>query len=77
MPYDERDGETGQFTPSFSDEEFLDAVSAGDGATTSEVADHVGCKYRTAYKRLGVLEDQGALKSREVGNSFLWEPADE
>jgi len=77
MPYDERDGDTGQFTPSFADEDFLDAVSAVDGATTSEVADRVGCEYRTAYKRLGDLEDQGRVESREVGNSLLWEVADE
>lgn len=72
MPYDEREEETGQFQPSFSDEEFLEAVETVDPATTSAVADAVGCEYRTAYERLNRLEDDGRVSSQEVGNSFVW-----
>jgi GTP-sensing pleiotropic transcriptional regulator CodY len=76
MPYDQRDTDTGQFSATFSDEEFLDAVEDGDLPTTSGVADTVGCEYRTAYERLGQLEDAGAIASREVGNSLVWTAAD-
>lgn len=72
MPYDERDDESGQFTPSFTDEEFLDVVRERDLPTTSEIADAVGCKYRTAYDRLNQLADEGVLEKREVGNSLVW-----
>lgn len=72
VPYDERDEDSGQFTPTFTDEEFLSAVESSDLPTTSEVADVVGCKYRTAYARLGELEDEGAVTSRKVGNSLVW-----
>lgn len=72
MPYDERDDDSGQFTPSFSDEDFLDAVRAGDLPSTSEIADTVGCKYRTAYDRLNQLKDDDELASKKVGNSLVW-----
>lgn len=77
MPYDERDEESGQFTPTFSDEDFLDAVRKGDLPSTSEIADTVGCKYRTAYERLNQLEDQGGVTSKKVGNSLVWMLADD
>jgi hypothetical protein len=72
VPYDERDEDSGQFTPTFTDEEFLDAVEDGDLPTTNDVADAVGCQYRTAYARLGELEDEGKIASRTVGNSLVW-----
>lgn len=74
MPYDERDEESGQFTPEFPDEDFVDA--ARGGTTTSDVADAVGCKYRTAYARLTDLEDEGRVTSQKVGNSLLWDAVD-
>lgn len=77
MPYDKRDDESGKFAPEFSDEDFLTALRDRGGATTSDVADAVGCKYRTAYSRLNRLVDDGRVERREIGNSFLWEPADE
>lgn len=75
MPYDKRDDESGKFAPEFSDEDFLTALRDRGGATTSDVADDVGCKYRTAYSRLNRLVDDGRVERREIGNSFLWEPA--
>lgn len=77
MPYDQRDEESGQFTPEFPDSDFLDALRGGEGVTTSEVAETVGCKYRTAYARLSDLEDEGQVRSRKVGNTLLWMLAEE
>ena len=76
-PYDERDEESGQFAPKFADGDFLDAVRELNGATTSEVAEAVGCKYRTAYARLGDLQEEGGVTSTKVGNTLLWEVVDE
>lgn len=73
MPYDERDADSGKFTPEFPDSAFLDVLLERDqGATTREVADAVGCKYRTAHARLGDLEDEGRVSSRKIGASLLW-----
>ena len=69
---DEAASNPGHFEKEFFDEDFLDAVSAVDGATTNEVAEAVGCKYRTAYARLGELEDEGTVTGRKVGNSLVW-----
>lgn len=72
MPYDERNEDTGQFTPEFTDDQFIDAIESDEGATTSEVAEAVGCNYRTAYDRLNSLEESGRVSFRDVGNSRLW-----
>lgn len=72
MKNDKRDKETGRFGQKFADEEFINAVENGDLLSTSDVAEAVGCKYRTAYGRLGGLEDAGQISSRKVGNSLVW-----
>lgn len=77
MPYAERNEESGQFTPVFVDRSFLEAVDSQVGATSSDLADAVGCTYRTAHKRLSNLTDDGTGASRNVGNSLLWMLADE
>lgn len=72
MPYDERDETSGRFRQEFTDEEFLNAVRDQDLPTTSDVADAVGCKYRTAYERLGRLNDDGKVMRREIGSTLVW-----
>lgn len=74
MPYDERDEETGEFTETFSHQEFLDSLHHLSGsASTQEVADEVGCAYRTAHKKLTQLEEEGEIESRSVGSAKLWQ----
>lgn len=72
MPNKERDETSGRFRQRFTDEEFLEAVRNGDLPTTNDVAEAVGCKYRTAYGRLGDLEDDGRVTSRKIGSSLIW-----
>lgn len=77
MPYDERDDSTGKFTETFPAEDFLEAIAALDGeAGTSEVADEVGCAYRTAKAKLDALEEAGDVVSRRVGSALLWRLAE-
>lgn len=71
MPPD-RDEETGQFSPEYSLESFLQAVTELDTATTSKVAQKVGCSYDLAYRRLQDLEKQDDISKQEVGGSFVW-----
>lgn len=74
----DRDDETGQYSETYPLEDFIDALqSIGGSAGTQEVADAVGCKYRTANAKLHDLEEQGLVSSRKVGNAYLWMLADE
>jgi len=73
MPYDERDEDTGKFTSSYSHQEFLDSLEALSGqASTQEIADKVGCAYRTAYQKLVELEEEEEISSKKVANARLW-----
>jgi len=73
MPKD-RDEQTGKYTERYNPENFLSALeSLGGSAGTQEVADEVGCAYRTAHAKLTELEEEGKLNSRKVGNAKLWE----
>ena len=71
-PYDQRNDESGKFTPTYSATDFLDAIPQADPATTSNVGEIVGCKYRTAYQWLNDLADEGLVESQKIGNSLIW-----
>jgi len=73
MPKD-RDEESGKYTERYTPEDFLSALeSLGGSAGTQEIADEVGCAYRTAHAKLTLIEEDGQLASRKVGNAKLWE----
>jgi len=77
MPYDERDDETGKFKPDHEPHEFVKAVAReGDLATTSEVAEQVGCAHRTALMYLNELEEEDRLTSKMAGRAKLWSRSD-
>lgn len=72
----ERDDESGRYTETYPLAEFIEALDAlGGAAGTQEVADEVGCKYRTANAKLHELEDDGQVTARKVGNAYLWQLA--
>lgn len=62
----------GRIAQKYLDDDFLDAVQAQEPASTSEVADSVGCTRRNAYERLNDLEDAGLVQSKMIGNSLTW-----
>lgn len=72
MPYDERDDKTQQFTPTYPDSDFLDAVGALEFAGTSEVSEEVGCTTDNARRRLNQLVDRGELERNEIGGRFIY-----
>ena len=73
MPYDERDEDTGKFTSSYSYDEFVDSLESLSGqASTQDIADEVGCAYRTAYQKLVELEEENKIISKKVANARLW-----
>lgn len=68
----DRDDETGRFTEEYPQKRFEEAITAVEPATTSKVAEYVGCSYDLAYRRLTDLETDGEVTKTEVGNSFVW-----
>lgn len=73
MPGKDREEESGKYTTSYSDSDFIDAIRKLDGlGGTSDIADAIGCTRRTAYTRLQRLENGGQVSSRKVGNSLVW-----
>lgn len=68
----DRDEESGKFTEQYSREAFLQAVDTIDNATTSRVAEEVGCSYDLAYRRLKALEEDDEVDRTEIGSSFVW-----
>ena len=69
--HDDRDDE-GQYTETYSDDAFIEAVNELDVASTQKIADNVGCSYDLAYRRLKELEKDSRIKHEEVGQSFIW-----
>ena len=77
MPGKDREEDSGKYTTSYPDSDFIDAIQTlGGMAGTSEIAETVGCTRRTAYTRLQTLESEGQVTSRKVGNSLLWSVSD-
>jgi hypothetical protein len=73
VTHDKHDETTGKFAAEYSAEDFVDAVTALDLPTTSDVADAVGCAHRTALHHLNRLEEEeGRLDSRMAGRAKLW-----
>jgi len=69
--------EKGRIVEQYSDDGFLAAVDALDGASTGDVADHLGCSRRLARDRLKALASDGRIEQIEAGNGFTWLSSDE
>lgn len=74
VPYFEQDEETGQILQKYSDSKFIEVVKERTPASTSEVAEGVGCSSDNAYRRLKRLEEERGVRSKKVGNSLIWFP---
>ena len=72
MTNPERDPESGKLTERYSGEDFLEAVSKLEPASTREVAEAVGCSRRNADVRLRKLEEDNEIRMKKVGNSLTW-----
>ena len=56
----------------FSDSAFLDAVEKHTPASTSEIADEVGCTRRNADMRLKKLADDERVERKKIAASQVW-----
>jgi hypothetical protein len=72
----ERDDTSGQYVAEYDPEAFVEAIrELGGAASTTEVADAVGCDRRTSHLRLTELEDEEEVDGRRVGRAYLWSVA--
>jgi len=70
----ERDDESGRYTDTYSDMDFISAIRSEDGvAGTGDIADIVGCSHRQALNRLKELEENNRVTSKDVGRSLIWQ----
>ena len=73
MPGIDRDEDSGEYTETYPDSDFIEVIEEMDGmASTSDISDKVGCTHRTAYTRLKRIEEDGLIESRKLGNSLVW-----
>lgn len=73
MPGKDRDEESGEYSVTYPDSEFLQAIQELGGlAGTSDIAKQIGCTRRTAYQRLLSLESEEQVESQKIGNSLVW-----
>jgi len=56
----------------FSDADFLRAVEKHSPASTSEVAEEVGCTRRNADNRLKRLAEEGQLRRKKIAATQVW-----
>lgn len=69
----DRDDDSGQYSETYPLDDFIAALDdLGGAAGTQDVADVVGCKYRTANAKLHELDEEGRITSQKVGNAYLW-----
>lgn len=76
MADDDRDDE-GQYTQTYPDEAFFNAIRQLDVTGTQNIADEVGCSYDLAYRRLKQLQAENEVEVQEVRNAFIWLLVDE
>lgn len=67
-----RDDDSGKFTEQYPRKAFIQAVTSVENATTTKVADEVGCSYDLAYRRLNALEADDEISRITVGSAFIW-----
>lgn len=69
----ERDEETGRYSESYNQEDFISAILEADGMmSTGDIARTIGCNHDTAYKRLQRMEIENIVKSEKIGNTLVW-----
>ena len=61
----------GQYEPKFEDREFLEAVRDTELATSSDVAEKVGCSRDWAYKKLNTLVDEDKVEKTGLAKGYV------
>jgi GTP-sensing pleiotropic transcriptional regulator CodY len=65
--------EKGRYREQYPSEVFIEALEAEGGqASTSAVADRVGCTQSNAYQKLSSMADGGLIEKRQFGRTVAW-----
>lgn len=65
--------EKGRYREQYPSEVFIEALEAEGGqASTSVVADRVGCTQSNAYQKLSGMADDGIVEKRRFGHTVAW-----
>lgn len=56
----------------YTDQDFTDAVAAHSPASTSEIAEQVGCERQTADGRLKELAEEGEIQRKQIAKVTVW-----
>jgi hypothetical protein len=78
VPGRNRDEDSGRFQEEYPPEEVIAAIQKQDGyAGTASIADEIGTTTESAYVKLRAMEDEVYVESQLVGQSRIWEVAEE
>ena len=71
---DRERSETGEFVESVTLAAVLDVFTQVPGpvVTSADIADTLDCSRETARRKLGTLQDQQAVESRETAGRVIW-----
>jgi len=64
--------ETGEWEPTASEQEVIEAVQKHSPAATSEVADEIDMTRQGADARLRRLHEAGVVDKKKIGASLVW-----
>jgi len=64
--------ETGEWEPTATEKEVIEAIQKHSPAATSEVADEIGMTRQGADARLRRLYETGAVDKKKIGASLVW-----
>lgn len=65
--------EDGVYVETYPLEDFLDCLEGEGLTTTKNIAECVGASYQTTYRKLRMLEDDGAVESQMLGGTRVWQ----
>jgi predicted ArsR family transcriptional regulator len=64
--------ETGEWEPTASEQEVIEAIKKHSPAATSEVADEIGMTRQGADARLRRLHEAGVVEKKKIAAALVW-----
>lgn len=68
----QRSDYNGRYESEYPVEDVIDALSDLGRATSPEIAERIGSKRVTAYRKLQRMEERNEVTSRKIGGNRIW-----
>lgn len=68
----DRDEFSGRYNREYDVGDFVEALKDLESASTSQVAEEVGCSRDLAYRRLKELKENGVVSAELIGGNYRW-----